>query len=748
MPGLVLPASPPPPYPPPAPPPGASSAVLQHARHAAMAAAAAAASAGERLFQVGEQVLYFSRSTGKWVPAVVLGYNKTAASDPQSAAATWWSYRLNVQPQAPPSHVAPRDVEVAEPQQQDSPRTRSNDSSPEPLPSPVSTRLLHGNCCSSDRSNNVGDATRRSLMSMSNSPSRQRLAQQLAGNDTSVGSTASAPLPASPSNNSGFAGSAGIEVSTPKAAPVPRNPKVPPPCASPTATQKQEPFTVSRGSSHCVSSQRKPSPSQKRCSQVLSQQPRIIRPPRSPPSPVRTGSFTPQAAAAMAAAAATPSTPATAVTRTGAVSPLVPSVPHPWTPSVGGQPQSPQTPQQQQQQQQLFTRQASTNSIATLQASSPARGNPGQGMQALALLHQRGFGPEFWGISSTQLAGLASDRRHTSGMTTREVVKRMVKPDTAGTGLGYALFRNLGQPLRGSLFVSHAWDEKYAEFVTVLTSSGESGPFWVCATAMCQADRQEIIGQVRMKQPVVEVVIAAVLQQAAAVLCVLATDCNMYARLWCLYEIHEASRMKLDIRVAQRRRAWGLADEVLLAFCADPVDSRSARCGPPGSVVCDDEKVLRARIERFEGGFDDFDRVVDGVRLSALIRARDQLLGGGWNDTGIGRRYTDIIDRVCSRLGQSPHQVAPMVDRMCSRLGRSPPEVAGGKAPYSFSASESALHASTATAAASRCRAARPPQGKQETPSAAASPLRARPLSSLLTPRSPTRRHWAPRTSM
>merc|ERR1712008_2696 len=238
---------------------------------------------------------------------------------------------------------------------------------------------------------------------------------------------------------------------------------------------------------------------------------------------------------------------------------------------------------------------------------------------------------------------------------------------------------------------------------------------------MCQANRQETPGQVMMKQPAVEVVMTAALQQATALLCVLTADCNVYARLWCLYEMHEASRMRLDIRVAQRRRAWGLADEVLLALCADPVDSRSARCGPPGSAIGDDEKALRAHIEGSEGDFDNLDRVVDEVRLSALLNARDQLLGGGWNDTGIGRRYTDIIDRVCSRLG------------------RSTSDVVAGKAPCSSLASGNEV---------SGRKAAQPPQGKQETPLAAASPLRARPLSSLLTPRSPTRRHWAPRTSM
>lgn len=363
------------------------------------------------------------------------------------------------------------------------------------------------------------------------------------------------------------------------------------------------------------------------------------------------------------------------------------------------------------------------------------------------MLQQRGFGPELWGISLAQLADLANDQRHTLGMTTREVVDCMVKLDTAGLGLGYALFRNLGQPLRGSLFVSHAWDEKYAELVSILTTSSESGPFWVCATAMCQANCPETPRLVMMKQPAVEVVMTAALQQATALLCVLTADCNVYARLWCLYEMHEASQMKLDIRVAQRRRAWGLADEVLLRLCADPVDSRSARCGPPGSAMGEDEKALRARIEGLEGAFDTLDRAVDEVRLSALLSARDQLLGGGWNDTGIGRRYTDIIDRVCSRLG------------------RSTSEVVAGKAPCTSLTSGKAAHASTATGAGSGRRAAQPPQGKQETPLAAASPLNVRgkqetpmaaasplrvrgQLSSLVTPRSPTRRHWAPRTSM
>eukprot|EP00439_Symbiodinium_sp_Y106_P034184 s954_g4.t1 len=58
------------------------------------------------VFRVGDQVSYWSRSAGKWLAATVQGHNCIQSAS--GHAPNLWSYRLDVQPLAPPSLVAPR----------------------------------------------------------------------------------------------------------------------------------------------------------------------------------------------------------------------------------------------------------------------------------------------------------------------------------------------------------------------------------------------------------------------------------------------------------------------------------------------------------------------------------------------------------------------------------------------------------------------------------------------------------------
>lgn len=54
-------------------------------------------------FCVGQRVRYFSRSSKQWIPATVLGYNEEPDDDGEKV---FWSYHLDVQAQAAPSHVS------------------------------------------------------------------------------------------------------------------------------------------------------------------------------------------------------------------------------------------------------------------------------------------------------------------------------------------------------------------------------------------------------------------------------------------------------------------------------------------------------------------------------------------------------------------------------------------------------------------------------------------------------------------
>lgn len=119
----------------------------------------------------------------------------------------------------------------------------------------------------------------------------------------------------------------------------------------------------------------------------------------------------------------------------------------------------------------------------------------------------------------------------------RDVVEKIIKPDTAGRMMGLAVLRNLQSPLRARVVVSHSWDEEYDEFVKALQCSGHSGPFWICSFALYQHfDKMEFekqFGEDPFSGPY-----KRVLQQAERLLMVITAkeDANPLERLFCRAE--------------------------------------------------------------------------------------------------------------------------------------------------------------------------------------------------------------------
>jgi len=342
-------------------------------------------------------------------------------------------------------------------------------------------------------------------------------------------------------------------------------------------------------------------------------------------------------------------------------------------------------------------------------------------------LLQLGVAPGMWGITLDQLRDVAEDPRHTDGMTVRDVVERIVKPDTLGTKAGYALLKNADRPLKASVMVSHAWDAKYSDVLGALAASGEQGPFWVCAMALHQGEGTPSV--------TIERQLTMVLETVDVLVCLLTASCNVFTRLWCLFEVFIASRLGLEVRVASRKTKFGLGaiDELLIKFCERPVDSRNATCGTqaPGTTPRAwqrgqaDEAALRRAIEAVADGYDAVDRVVEEARLTALIRNRDRLIGGGWKDTSIGREYLDVIREVGARLPRAPLETARS-DAACSTdawlpcFGRTAPRVSAAAAAEAIAA------------------------GGVETPS----PGINKDARERSTPRATTRQHWAPTLSI
>jgi len=236
-------------------------------------------------------------------------------------------------------------------------------------------------------------------------------------------------------------------------------------------------------------------------------------------------------------------------------------------------------------------------------------------------------------------------------MTMREVVDAIIKPDTAGRGAGYALLQNADRPLRAAVLVSHAWDAKYSDLVSALAASGQSGPFWICAMALYQPEDTPELTLERQMGSEAGGLLAAVLGHVALLLCVLTTTCNIYTRLWCLFEIFTAVQSGVQVDITSRqsgRYGLGALEDALLKLCEEPIETDRAVCGCPV-----EEEAIREALRAVAGGLEAVDQAVEESRLAALVRGRDRLQGGGWKDTPIGRQYQDAINVVSARLGKA-----------------------------------------------------------------------------------------------
>lgn len=274
-------------------------------------------------------------------------------------------------------------------------------------------------------------------------------------------------------------------------------------------------------------------------------------------------------------------------------------------------------------------------------------------------LHQWGLPPDMWGIHFDQLVDLEQNVRFQRGWTTREVVAEIIWPETAGKGIGYALWRNAKTPLQVAVMVSHAWDDAFVDLLLTLSVVPQQGPLWVASTALYQSE--ESIMQV-LNEPFE---LMNQVLRGRSLLCVLSTV-DVYERLWCLLEMSCAVDLGVEVNTSRKpkgRGAWAL-DEAFLTACGKPVDSACAKCGagPLGRQQNRYERALRKAIESTPKSYGGIDRAVETARLTSLSNYREQLLGGGWSTTGIGKQYSDVIGELCMRIGV--HQPMPRVPKV------------------------------------------------------------------------------------
>lgn len=354
---------------------------------------------------------------------------------------------------------------------------------------------------------------------------------------------------------------------------------------------------------------------------------------------------------------------------------------------------------------------------------------------------QDAIGPEMWGITFEQLElvcsapkYLAPERdiygRHTErGLNMREVVERVVKPMTAGTGVGYALLQNRSRPLRARVMVSHAWDEDYEDFLAALKASRIRGPYWVCAMALYQAEDIETVTIEKQLGPSPSSgPFAAVLRDVEVMVAITTRQCNIYSRMWCVYEMFCALQLGVKVVTAQAIQYsddCGFQD-TFTEQCKVPICSRLARCGKPSSVVNEDERRIRAEIEAIPGGYDLVDVAVEVQRLHALMtrrwdtavsdaqRRRSKEVGlpprsqGRWSSSAtkhhgqdLGKMYVRHIVRQLRRIASKGTLASPHTGAVAQLLGEEDAEVreAAAEALGSFGEAASGFCGALATAA-------------------------------------------------
>jgi len=230
--------------------------------------------------------------------------------------------------------------------------------------------------------------------------------------------------------------------------------------------------------------------------------------------------------------------------------------------------------------------------------------------------------PEMWGVTLEQIRNLKNHPNFNKNMTMYEVVTEIIKPMTAGTGTGYALLCNRDAPKRATVMVSHAWQENFEQFLITVEQSGVKGPFWICSFCIYQnEDIDAVTIQKQLGYNLSNGPFSTVLRQSDRMLVVITSSCDIYTRLWCVYEMFVAITLNVPVSLVafnEITTSIGGSDAMYINAVLDSsgtsVLTKSAKCGNKS-----DEVMIQNEIKKQVGGFDLIDDTVFWVRIKALI---------------------------------------------------------------------------------------------------------------------------------
>lgn len=242
-----------------------------------------------------------------------------------------------------------------------------------------------------------------------------------------------------------------------------------------------------------------------------------------------------------------------------------------------------------------------------------------------------------WGITLQQLGDIKSDPSYNENMSMYDVVNTIIKPKTEGTGMGYSLYLNQEEPLRAKVMVSHAWGENFNQFYHTLQQSGNEGPFWVCAMSICQNnDIEDVTIEKQLGPDPHYGPFATVLRQADSMIAIMTKSCDIYTRLWCVYEIFTAISLNIPVKLETYNEITGFGgsdqmySNVVLDSTGAPVSTKDAECGYEGDI-----QMIHNEILKQEGGFELIDDVIMWVRIKALIDDMPNCMKKSWMETQI-----------------------------------------------------------------------------------------------------------------
>lgn len=233
---------------------------------------------------------------------------------------------------------------------------------------------------------------------------------------------------------------------------------------------------------------------------------------------------------------------------------------------------------------------------------------------------QKGWGPEWWGITLEQIYNILEHPSINFETTMRDVVRLVIKPATKDSGLGFALMRNQDKPLKARVIVSHAWDVPIGKSIQCLQNSGEEGPFWISAFSVYQSDDHsptitEQLGPNPEYGPV-----STVLKGVDCLVAIVTKEYDIFTRIWCLYEISLAQKLNVNIKLSSiihdiNVKNGNLGRDDCIPNVDNPVDSKNAVC----TEERDKEAIHTAILSQSQNGFEEVNAIIEEIRLQYLL---------------------------------------------------------------------------------------------------------------------------------